>query len=136
MKVVCDTNVLISAYLFPGGSPDELINLARAKEITLCISPDIVTEFKKVLLVKFKHTENEANERIERLTRISELVYPKERIEQIKRKDSDNRILECALEAQADYLITGDKKDILPLGKIGRSRIVTTSQFLEIFKNH
>ena len=136
MKIVCDTNILISAYLFPGGTPDELINLARAKEVALCISPDIVTEFKKVLLMKFKHTEQEADDRVERLTQISEIVYPKERIDRIKRKDSDNRILECAVEARAEYLITGDKRDILPLGKVGLTQIVTASQFLEIFKNH
>ena len=134
MKIVCDTNILISAYLFPGGPPDEVIGLARAKEVALCISPDIVTEFKKVLILKFKHTEKEADDRLERLTQISEIVYPKERVSPIKRKDADNRILECAIEADADYLITGDKRDLLPLKIIGKTRIVTAREFLEIWK--
>ncbi|MBI4196257.1 MAG: putative toxin-antitoxin system toxin component, PIN family [Deltaproteobacteria bacterium] len=134
MKIVCDTNVLISAYIFPGGSPEEIINLARVKEVTLCISPDIVTEFKKVLLMKFKHTEREADDRVERLTQISEIVYPKERISLIQRKDSDNRILECAQAAEVDYLISGDKRDILPLGKIGQTEILTAIVFLERYK--
>lgn len=134
MKIVCDTNILISATLFPGGPPDSIINRGRANELTICLSPDIVTEFKKVLLVKFKHTEKEADERVERLTQISEMVYPKERVDLIQRKDSDNRILECALESKADYLVTGDKRDILPLKKIGETKIVTASQFLEIWK--
>lgn len=84
--------------------------------------------------MKFKYTGQEANERIERLTQISEMVYPKERVDLIQRKESDNRILECALEAKADYLVTGDKKDILPLKKIGETAIVTASEFLEIWK--
>ena len=134
MKIVYDTNILISATIFPGGPPDEVIGLARAKEVALFISPDIVTEFKKVLALKFKHTEKEADDRVARLTQISEMVYPKERVALIKRKDSDNRILECAIEAEADYLITGDKKDILPLEKIGRTKIVTASVFLQIYK--
>ena len=134
MKIVCDTNILISATIFPGGPPDEVIGLARAKEVALFISPDIVTEFKKVLVLKFKHTEQEADERIARLTQISGMVYPKERVALIKRKDSDNRILECAIEADADYLITGDKRDLLPLREIGSARIITAAHFLEIWK--
>lgn len=134
MKIVCDTNIFISAYIFPGGLPEELINLARAGELTLCISPDIVTEFKKVLLRKFKHTEKETDDRAERLTQIAEMVYPKERLDRIRRKESDNRILECAVAAEADFLVTGDKKDILPLKQIERTKIVTAAQFLEIWK--
>lgn len=136
MKIVCDTNVLISATIFPGGSPEELVDLARAKEVTLCISPDIITEFKKVLLVKFRHTEAEADDRVQRLTQISEMVYPKERVDLIKRKQSDNRILECAIESAADFLVTGDKRDILPLKIIEKTRIVTVSEFLAFWKRH
>jgi len=134
VRVVCDTNILISAYLFPGGAPDQLINLARLKEVVLCLSPDILTEFKKVLLVKFKYTPQEAEEFLLRVTAISEMVYPKERVDRIKRKESDNRILECALEAKAEYLVTGDKRDILPLKKVGTTKIVTAAEFLTLWK--
>lgn len=135
MKIVCDTNILISAYIFPGGAPEAVIDRVRAKDVALCLSPDIITEFKKVLMLKFKHTEEEANERIERLTQICEMVYPKERLDLIQRKDSDNRILECAIECGADFLVTGDKRDILPLKTIGKTRIITASQFIELIKN-
>jgi putative PIN family toxin of toxin-antitoxin system len=135
VKIVCDTNILISAYLFPGGSPEEVVNRVRTKDVTLCLSPDILTEFKKVLVLKFKHTGQEADERVQRLTQISEMVYPKERLDLIKRKESDNRILECAVECGADFLVTGDKRDILPLKTVGKTRILTASQFLELMKD-
>jgi len=135
VKIVCDTNILISAYIFPGGPPEEVIKRALIKDVTLCLSPDILSEFKKVLMLKFKHTEQEANERIERLTLVAEMTYPKERMNLIQRKESDNRILECAVESGADYLVTGDKRDILHLKAIGKTRILTASQFLEMLKD-
>ncbi|MBI1869847.1 MAG: putative toxin-antitoxin system toxin component, PIN family [Chlamydiae bacterium] len=136
MKVVCDTNILISALLFPGGPPDHVISLARLKEITLCLSPDIFSEFKKVLMVKFKYSEGETEKFLDRLTNMSNLVYPRERIQVIHRVEQDNRILECALEAEADFLISGDKKDILPLKKIGKTIIISAAEFLEYYRRH
>ncbi len=132
MRIVCDTNILISAFVFPGGPPDQVLNLVRLKEITLCLSPDIFSEFKKVLSKKFKYTETEIQEFLDRIRLISEMVYPEERLQLIKRVDADNRILECALAGQVDYLITGDKKDILPLKKIGNTVILTAARFLEM----
>lgn len=134
MRIVCDTNILISALVFPGGPPDRILNLAQLGEINLCLSPDILTEFKKVLTWKFKYTEPEVDNFTQRLVAMTEMVYPKERMDRIRRKDSDNRILECAVEAAADCLVTGDKKDILPLKQVGQTRIITAAQFLEIWK--
>ena len=134
MKVVCDTNILISALIFPGGPPDQILNLARLKEIALCLSPDILTEFKKVLLLKFKYPEEETEHFLDRLKNISQMVYPDRRLNLIRRDDADNRILECAVAADADFLVTGDKRDILPLKSIGKTQIVTATQFLEFWK--
>lgn len=135
MKIVCDTNVLVSSFIFPGGVPDQILNLTRLKQVQLVLSPEIITEFKKVLLQKFKYTENETVEFLDRLLNVAELVYPKERIEVIKRVPADNRILECAIEAKADYLVTGDKKDILPLQKIADTKIVSPRQFLDLYNS-
>ncbi|MBI1883729.1 MAG: putative toxin-antitoxin system toxin component, PIN family [Chlamydiae bacterium] len=136
MRVVCDTNILISAFIFPGGPPDQVVTLSRLKEFTLCLSPDILTEFKKVLISKFKYSPTDANLLLERVTSFCEMIYPHEKIEIIKRVDADNRILECALEAKADFLISGDKRDILPLRKIEKTLIITASEFLEYWRTH
>jgi putative PIN family toxin of toxin-antitoxin system len=134
MKIVCDTNILISAFVFPGGPPEQVINLAKVKDVELFLSPDILSEFKKVLTGKFKFSSTEVLEFRERVLAISSLVYPAERIDQIKRCQADNRILECAIEAQANYLITGDKRDILPIGKIENCIIVSPRRFLDIWQ--
>ena len=59
-------------------------------------------------------------------------MTPTERIDVITAKDDDNRILECALAARAEFLVTGDKEHLLPLGSYRDTRIVTPAQFLEI----
>lgn len=131
MKIVLDTNVLLSALVFPGGPPEKILTMARLGELALCISPDIFSELRKVLRLKFKYTEEEVEDFIERFRAFAQMVYPEERLDLITRVDADNRILECAVQAKADFLVTGDKKDILPLKKIKSTVIVSPSQFLD-----
>lgn len=131
MKIVLDTNVLLSALLFPGGPPEKILTLAKLGELTLFLSPDILSEFKKVMRVKFKYEESEIEEFIARFRAFAQLTYPEERVQLITRVDADNRILECAIQARAEFLVTGDKRDILPLKKIQSTLILTPSQFLE-----
>lgn len=131
IKIVCDTNILISAYVFPGGTTDEILSLVGLGEIKLYLSPDIISEFNKVLLRKFKYSGEEADVFIGRVLEITTLVYPHERLSIIKRVDADNRILECAMASGADYIITGDKRDLLPLKSIGPCKIITAREFLQ-----
>lgn len=130
IKIVCDTNILISAYVFPGGTMDEILNLVRLGEVDLYLSPDIISEFKAVLVRKFKYSPAEADVFIGRVLELSTLVYPTERLHIVKRVDADNRILECTVTAKADYLVTGDKQDLLPLKTMGQCKIVTAREFL------
>jgi predicted nucleic acid-binding protein len=61
-------------------------------------------------------------------------VYPQVNVSIIKSKDEDNRILECALESKVDYLISGDKRHILPLKEFKGIRIVSVSEFLDKYQ--
>lgn len=131
IKLVCDTNILISAYVFPCGTMEEILDLARLGEVDLYLSPDIISEFKSVLVRKFKYAPEEADVFIGRVLEIVTLVYPSERLSIVKRVDADNRILECAVTAKADYLVTGDKQNLLPLKTIGQCKIVTAREFLQ-----
>ncbi len=135
MNVVLDTNIYISALVFPGGVCDQVIRLARLGKIHLHVSPDILTEFKNVLVRKFMFSVKDAAEACERIVAIATLVYPRFRIDVIAAPapDADNRILECAIEAQADYLVTGDKKHLLPLKRYEDVKIVSPAQFLDTF---
>lgn len=135
IRIVCDTNILISALVFPGGAPDEVLGLARLGEVDLYLSPDIISEFKTVLVRKFKYSPAEAAVFIDRILEIATLAYPTERLQIIRRVPADNRILECAQAVPADYLITGDKRDLLPLKKIGTCKIVTAREFLQMMSS-
>lgn len=131
MKIVLDTNVYISAMIFPGGVCDHVIRLLRGGNFTVCVSPDILTELKTVLLKKFRLTEGEVREAVDRVLAFAKIIYPRFRVDKIKNPAADNRILECAAEAEANFLVTGDKKHILPLKKFGTARIVSPAQFLD-----
>jgi predicted nucleic acid-binding protein len=61
------------------------------------------------------------------------VVEPRARVTVIQRKDSDNRILECCLECNAHYLVTGDQRDLLPLQTFQGTRIVNAATFLREF---
>lgn len=127
---MCDTNVLLSALIFPGGSPEQVIELCRTGELSHFTSPDILSEFRGVLTRKFRYGASDAEEFCERVLAFSELVYPTQRLRVVTRKDSDNRVIECAVTANAEFIITGDRRDLLPLRSYGDVQIVTAADLL------
>jgi len=129
-KVVFDTNIFISAILF-GGNPRVCLNLAREQSIGLFTSKSILLEFSQKLNQKFKWNEQEVREVLEGIKKFAIVVSPKKKMNLIKNDPPDNRILECASHTKADYIISGDKKHILPLKKFGSIRIVSAKEFLD-----
>ena len=132
MRVVLDTNVLISALAFPGSKPDQVLQRVRRGEVALFLSSFILAELERILHDKFRFITRQTDERVNFIRRIATLVEPTERIALVVAKDDDNRILECAVAARADYLVTGDKEHLLPLRSIGATQIVTPAAFLEL----
>jgi putative PIN family toxin of toxin-antitoxin system len=134
IKVVLDTNIYISAILF-GSKPESLISLAREKAIDIFISDKILNELNRI----FKHKFGWSNEQIyflnESLNKITHFVVPTEKIKIIKAHHSDNCILECAIEAKANYIISGDKRHILPLKTYRGIKILSVSQFLNNYSH-
>lgn len=128
VKVVFDTNVYISALLF-GGLPQKLFKLAFENKFELYISPEINSEIFSVLIKKFEYSPTRARQVVSTINSITHLVHPRQTINVIKKWPADNRILECCYEAQANFLVSGDKKHLLPLKKFHSTQIVTTSQF-------
>lgn len=131
MRVVCDTNVLISALLFPGGVPDKIIHTFFSGRFLHCTSPDILTELKRVLSKKFSLAEQKVEDSIHLVLRISELVYPTERLNVVKKDPTDNRVLECAVTANATYLISGDRQHLLPLKSYQKIKLISPRDFAE-----
>lgn len=130
MRVVMDTNVLVSALLF-GGKPSQIVDLVKDGRIKLFLSPFILEEFEGKLMTKFKYSAEGAREARTDVEIIAGIIHPHAKIDAIKRKDSDNRILECALEAKAEVLITGNMQDIRPLGSFEGIDILTPAEFLD-----
>ncbi len=133
MRVVLDTNVLLSALVFPGSNPDQVLARVRHGEVELFLSPFILAELRRILLDKFRLTKQQTAARVNLIQRMATLVEPRERVALVTANEDDNRILECALAARADYLVTGDKEHLLPLRSIGTTTIVTPAAFIDLW---
>lgn len=131
MKVVFDTNILVSAFITGGGREYDLLEDTFKGKIDAVISEDILDEFSKVMSrPKFGYNKKQVADMRFLLIGKLEVVMPKENINTIEEDPQDNRILECAVEAKADYIITGDQH-LLKLKKYKKIRIINSTQFLE-----
>lgn len=131
LKVVLDTNVIVSAIVF-GGKPKLILNLIETEKIDGYISRFIITETCGILRQKFNLTEAETESAEEIIKKSFSLVEPDFSINIVKNFHPDNKILACAIAAKADYLISGDKKHILLLKKIKNIPILSPEQFLKL----
>src|SRR5258708_5856693 len=125
LRIVCDTNVLLSMLGFPGGRLDTLWEIIQQGKVDLFLSDFILEELAKNLHVKARLTTEDVTTAVEILRGRATLVESQERIRVIRRKESDNRILECAVAARARVLVTGNFKDLVPLKKFRRITILT-----------
>jgi len=127
--VVFDTNIIISAYIY-GGTPLAVLEAVAKNQITLCSSDYILNEIKNVLnRPKFNLSQTERNNIIKSFLRLSQFVRPTQKLKVQIRDDTDISILECALAAKADYIVSGDR-DLLDLGAIHGIPIVSAKKFL------
>ena len=131
MRVTVDTNVLISSLIATGGSADQVIQLVREGEMEMVLSKFILDELARVLTQKFELPAQAVQSAVDRFQQLAIIVEPRAVVNVIKGKQDDNRILECAVAGRVDYLITGDKKHILPLASIQGIPIVGVTEFLQ-----
>lgn len=138
MKVVVDTNVLVSRFLSPRGPPAQVFDLWEDQAFGLVVSPSILEEYRRVLLcedVANRHgmSEEEVINIIQTLERFSLVVEPKRPLAVITRDPSDNKFLECALEGEAEFVVSGDPH-LLDLGRYQDIEIISPAAFLALFK--
>lgn len=132
MRVVLDTNVLFSALGFPSDSPPaKVLHLALSGKLEVTISLFILSELERNLKGKLNWDDEVVVRLRKRLKVLCGIVDPPKHLRVIKRKDADNRILECAVAAQAQVLVTGDLKDLRPLGHFCGIEILTPREFLQ-----
>ncbi len=130
-RVVLDTNVIISAVHF-GGPPEELLLLANQGDIELFISAFILEETARVLEEKLLWEKRRIRRLTDALREVASIIEPESGLNVVAGDDSDNRILACAVDAKADFLVTGDKRHLLPLQRYKGIRIVTPRELLDI----
>ncbi|MBC2715679.1 MAG: putative toxin-antitoxin system toxin component, PIN family [Desulfobacteraceae bacterium] len=134
LKIVLDTNVLVSALLKPGSTPELILLLILNHRVDLYLSKDIFKEYQEVLnREKFKKYLNQKKIQkfLKKIKNNASMAVPKESVEVIKEDPSDNKFLECALECKANFLITGNIKHF-PSKKFRETRIVTPADFVRI----
>lgn len=108
LRIVFDSNVYVSALLFKG-LPGRVLAMAINNEIKLITSDAIIAETVRVLKEKFKWPGHNIDKFVRRLSGISENIRPCIKLSIVKEKESDNRILECAITGDAHLIITGDR---------------------------
>ncbi len=130
-KVVLDTNILISASFWKG-NPYKVLRKCIDMEIEIFCSQEILDEYARVLKIDFEMYENEILFRINFFLGAMILAYPKEEISEIKEDESDNRILELAVESGSKIIVSGDKH-LLSVKEFRGIKILSAKEFLDLF---
>ena len=130
-RVVIDTNVFISGLNF-AGKPSDILELLIKGNIEVFISPFILSEIERILKERFEWSEGNIHRVLNRIKRQTILVHPKLKVTVIKENDDDNRILECAIEGKVQYLVSGDRKHLLPLKEHQGTKVISPSDFLKL----
>jgi uncharacterized protein len=129
MRVVLDTNILISACLKPGGLEARAVNLVLQGTLTACASKEVMAEYRDVLSrKKFEAVQVPASDLLRSLEAHVFKVKPVVKIT-VASDDDDNRFLECAFAGHAEYVITGNLKHYPP--DSGNTKIVNARQFFD-----
>jgi len=131
VRVVFDTNVLISALVWPRGVPAQVVALARQGRVHSVTSPVLLEELRWVLQGKLGFQEDPVEAMIEVIIAHSEVVVPRHALHAVQTDPEDNRVLECALEGRADAIVTGDHH-LLELGTFREIPLLTPREFLSL----
>ena len=137
LKIVIDTNILISAAISPSGKTAQVVNLILTDEsFDLCLSKAVLNEYEVVLtyekFTKIHHFASQSVKLLGAFKLFGEIFNPTQIVDILTDK-SDNKLLELAEVAEADFLITGNTKHF-NLDFFGKTRIVTPTEFWELFK--
>ena len=128
LRVVVDTNVFVSIFQF-GGGISEILDLALQGTIELFTSQAIIEELRGVLQEKFHWSTERVNSVTEALLRFCRLIDSGATL-RVCRDPDDDRVLECALAAVAEVIVSGDR-DLQDLGSFRDTPIMSPRVFLD-----
>jgi len=129
IKAVIDTNVFLSA-IFWEGTPKQVIELALSKKIIGVTSKQILEELEEKLLKKFGFPEDQTGAYLTLLVENFSVVEPARKVSIVREDPDDNKIIEAAIEAKADCIVTGDKH-LLKIGAYSGIEIIKPHSLLK-----
>lgn len=129
MRIVVDTNVLISGVFF-GGFPRKILSEIVRNKLTACATMEIVDEYEEIVQEMIDRKQGHINRSIlSPLIRAMEIIEPVTKVK-MSRDPDDDKFLGCAKDAHALYIVSGDK-DLLVLERFENIQIVTAKEFCE-----
>ena len=131
-RVTLDSNIYISALVF-GGKPKRVLEMAIEGRVEIAISDAIIEEVRRHLPAKFGWSDERTTEAVESINEYAVHVTPSLQIDAVPADPDDNRVLECAVEAASDVIVSGDL-DLLRIGSYAGIPIQTVSEFLQAFE--
>jgi len=134
LRLVIDTNILISAVIKPAGLQRTVLLLAITKPARLYVSPPILEEYADVLgRRELRIRKGLRQQLLQLIKQHSYTVIPTRRLE-VARDPDDNMFLECADAARADYLVTGNQRHFPRFWK--KSKVITPREFINLVAPH
>jgi putative PIN family toxin of toxin-antitoxin system len=134
LRLVLDTNVVVSAALKPEGFQRTVLLLALTKPARLYVSSPILAEYRSVLSRPELQIRKGLRHRfLQLITGRAHIVSPAKRIDAAADPD-DNMFLECADSARADYLVTGNQRHFPRFWK--QTKIITSREFIDLIAPH
>ena len=132
-RVTLDSNIYVSALQF-GGKPKAVLDAGFEGEIDIAVSHPIIDETIRVLREKFGWSDAELRSAEIAVSASTRRVSPTEILDVVKADRTDDRILECAVAAGSQVIVTGDKH-LLVLGSFRGVEVMTVSEFLQRHRN-
>jgi putative PIN family toxin of toxin-antitoxin system len=132
VRVVFDTNIYVSALAIPGGNAEEAYLEAIRGTFELFTSVPILTETAGVLQTKFDWPEDKVREAVQDISQTATVLRPRPTLHLLD-DEPDNRILECAIAAQAEFVVSGDRH-LLALTRHAGSKMISLASFLAMLR--
>ena len=138
MRVVIDTNVVVSAPLSSTGVPAQILEAWRLDAFELVVSEPILAEYRKSLsyepvLARHQMSQEEIAEIVEGFREFAVLVEPNQKIEAVPDDAEDNKFIECALAGEAAYIVSGDSH-LLALRHYQDIQILSPAAFFTLLR--
>jgi uncharacterized protein len=135
-KIVLDTNIWISALLW-GGKPSEIVDAAKEHRVAIFVSEEIVAETSRVLnypKLRIYEAKGLTHENVMSwVLRTGKMATILGKVKVVQEHPADDKFIECALAADADYIISGDKH-LLRIANYKKIRVLSANDFLQIIE--